>query len=915
MIETDPRVRIRLFGGVQARRGDVTVPIGGRQERTLLALLVVHRRRPLTGERLVDLLWPDEPPATAAKTVQVYVSRLRAALGPDAIARNGGGYQLTDVVVEQAETFERLVRAGLAAVADDPLVALDRLAVALRDADGEPFADTLELDPIRTAARGLAELRWQARIAWIDLLVRLDQRDLVLAAIPGLVAEDPLREDLWACWIRSLALAGRHPEALAVFETARATLLDELGVPPGPALAELNDAVLRRRAITIDRIHAPFETRLPTHGADFVGRRAELASLVGRLRPGGDRLVSLTGAGGSGKTRLAIEVARQLAGAFNGAVAFVDVGAVREAEQLWPAVAAVVGADGPPGGAIGGARALIVLDNPERIARGAEALAELLREAPRLQVLAATRVALRVAEAAIEEVAPLSREDAAHLFQVRARAAGAPTEKPEIVEAICERLDRLPLAIELAALQARAFPGPDLLRTLDRRLPALVGGAAGGPERHATIEATIDWSYALLGEPERRLFADLAIFEGGWTVSAAETVCGATREGLRALVDQSLVRRVGGRLTMLDTLREFAAARLDASGRRPALLARHADFFLAEALRQSAATEAGEVQYRILAEDVANQRIAMATLCAEQTTDRAFELAMLLWMTWIFQGRVAEGEAWFEKAASRLAPDGVYDRAEILSIGAEFRRVRGDLAGAEAQKLEALRREGPTSSPDLRPATLLDLSEIALARDDLPAARRYGTDARALFEELGSRTGIIHASAVLADVEVRSGNVNTAAALLAEHLPALREAGLTSRVAGQFGAYVPIQLGHVRLLQGDVVAGRDLISEGLDAARRLGMLHATLRGLEATAALALASGDAELAARLHGAVTALRVRHGLADDSAADREPVELGVRDRLGVTAVAAAHAAGERLSLDDATDLAQAVLAAGRR
>ena len=622
-------------------------------------------------------------------------------------------------------------------------------------------------------------------------------------------------------------------------------------------------------------------------------------------------LVNLTGPGGSGKTRLAIEVARHLSAAFNGAVAFVDVGDVREANQLWPAIAAAIGVDGPPGGTVGGARALLVLDNPERIARGAEALAELMHDVPRLQVIAATRIPLRVADAAIEEVAPLTREDAAALFQARARAAGAPAEEHDLVDAICERLERLPLAIELAALQARTFPGSDLLRALDPRLPTLVGGAVGGPERHATIEATIDWSYDLLAGPERKLFADLAVFEGGWTVLAAEAVCDATREGLRALVDQSLVRREGERLSMLDTLREFAAARLDASGRRPALLTRHADFFLAEARRQSAAPEAGESQYRILATDVPNQRIALATLCAEATTDRALELAMLLWMTWIFQGRVAEGEAWFEQASARLGPDTAHDRAEILSVGAEFRRVRGDLAGAEAQKLEALRLEGPTSDPGLRPATLLDLAEIAMARNDVAAARLYGNRALARFEVLGRRNGIVHAAAVMADVEVRSGNLEAAATLLADHLPYLRESGLTSREAGQFGAYVPIQLGRVRVLQGDLPGGRQLIAEGMEAARRMGLLHATIRGLEATATLALACGEADVAARLLGAGAAIRVRHGLADDTVAEREPVELGVVARLGAAASAAAHAAGEALSLDAATVLAQASLA----
>ncbi len=860
-------VRLEVFGGLRAERASRTgemhaVGLGGRQERSLLALLVVHRGQPLSGERLVDLLWPDEPPPTAAKIVQVYVGRLRSTFGPGAIARTGDAYRLTGLIAVASDEFERLVTAGVNAVASDPLTALDRLDEALAGAIGEPFGTEADLHELRAAASRLTERRWQAQEARIELLLRLGRVTDVLAELPGLLAADPLRDSVRLTGIRALAIAGRRAEALTACDDAVRFLRDQLGVGPDQALIDLRARVAGGEPVGLPQIERPFARILPEQAAPFVGRVAELQDLCDRMRPGRSRIVTLTGAGGSGKTRLALEAGGRLARAFNDAVAYVDLSGARAGAEVWPVIRSVLGVEGQDGRALGDARCLLVIDNPERVEDVATALSALLRDAPRLQVLVASRVVVRVGGEEAFEVEPLDADDAATLFAARAAATGAAPEPRVVVDAICRRLDRLPLAIELAALRARALPGTELVKALSHRLPVLVGGADDGSGRHRTIEATIAWSYDLLPPPVQAVFVRLAVFEGGWTVPAASAVCGATLEDLQTLVDHSLVRRSGTRMTMLDTIHEFAAGRLDDSGTSAALLQRHAAWYLAEARRQDADAPP-EQQYRILEDDVQNERLAMATLCAAPVTDAALELADLMWMTWVGQGRFAEGDAAFAAAAAR--PSTGRPSAWTLCAWGELPRVMGDLDRAEQLKLEALRRLRDDGPPSQVAAVNTDLAEIARARGDLGLARAHAYEAVAIRRSIGNPAGIVHSLIGLADVEADEGNLAVAASLLEEGMSYVRSVGRISREAGHFAAYVPLALARVRILQAKFDGTATLISEGLDAATQLRLVDAIAQGMALAAALSLAMGDLSVAARLTGAVEALRNRYGLPD--------------------------------------------------
>ena len=897
---------LRVFGGLTAVGPSGPIALGGRQERTLLALLIAHRPVPLTTERLVDLLWPDDAPPTAAKTVQVYIGRLRAALGSEAIERAADAYRLAPAQRVDADDVEGGIRAGLAAAFADPLVGLVSLETALAPVAGEPFAGVAHLTSIEAAAARLDDLVWRAREQRYELLLRLGRLDVLLTELPAAARLEPLRERLWLTLMRAQADDGQRAEAVATYEAARGILAAELGVAPDRALTDLHDRLVRgdgANSTAVERYRPPFQTSLPSPSARFVGRTATVDELVERLRPGGRRLVTLTGPGGIGKTRLAIEVAERLAGAFAGAAAFVDLAAVDEAALVWPTIRDVLGMEGTVVGTLGDRRALLVLDNPERIADGAAALSALLREAPRLQILVASRSPLRIRDEEEVAVEPLSEQDASSLFVARARAVAAPTDDPEVVGAICARLDRLPLAIELAALQSATLPGADLLRALDRRLPTLVGGPRDAPVRHRTIEATIAWSHELLDEAEARLFARLAIFEGGWTVAAAEDVCAASRESLRVLVEHSLVRRSDDRMAMLDTIREYATLRLEASGERPALLLRHADWYVVEARRQQAATRLTGGSYRLLSDDVANQRIAMRTLCDQPDTDRAVDFAVLLWSTWLSQGRLVEGDGWFREAMARSSGPNRPDWAGVLSTAAEFPRYLGDLTRAEAMKLEAIRLARETGDLEEVAASLVDVAEVARGRADATLARERYEEALAIRRRLGRPTGIAHAAYGLADLAADEGELDEATTLYAETISIARDSGLLSFDIGAVGAEALIGFGRVVLQRGDRVAAERLVSEGLETARVLGTVDSVRLGLEARAAVLAASDDEAdwlEAAVAIGAAEAILERTGIRDDSLHRREPIRMRLCERLGSDAVDAAAERGRTAPLE---------------
>jgi predicted ATPase len=369
-------------------------------------------------------------------------------------------------------------------------------------------------------------------------------------------------------------------------------------------------------------------TNLPIQPTPLIGREQELEE-VGRLLRA-HRLVTLTGPGGSGKTRLALQLAADAADDFPDGVVWVPLQSVREPELVLPAISLAMGTSGTLGESGTERRLLLVLDNFEQVLAASGQIADLASQLPQAKLLITSREPLHIAAEREYPVVPLREPEAVALFVERATAVKPDfSDDDDVVVEICRRLDCLPLALELAAARLKALSAQELLRRLDRRLPILTGGPRDAPERHRTLRATIAWSYELLSADERRAFARLAVFAGGCTLEAAEEVCDADLEAVAALVDKSLLRREEDRYSMLETIGEYALERLEESGELEEVRGRHAEYYLDQARSVERLIRSPQAAGALdqLEQDHGNLRVALEWLSAE-TADRPLRLAM-----------------------------------------------------------------------------------------------------------------------------------------------------------------------------------------------------------------------------------------------------------------------------------------------
>ncbi|WCN81161.1 BTAD domain-containing putative transcriptional regulator [Micromonospora sp. LH3U1] len=667
-------MRFRILGPTQVLLADGhEIPVGGPRLRALLALLLLDAGRVVSAERLIDGLYGEHPPRGAANALQSQVSRLRQALPAEhnAVEFHPAGYRLAvDPADVDAYRFEQLAEVGRRALADGEWPSA---ATVLREAlelwRGAALADVADVGGAPAQAARLNELRLAAMEDRVEAELALGADATLVAELRELVVAHPLRERSRGQLMRALSALGRPAEALAEFEDARRTLAEHLGVDPSAALAAIHLAVLRGEE------RAAAEQALPSQLTTFVGREAELER-VGELL-GERRLITLTGPGGAGKTRLAIEAAGRL----DGEVRFVELAGLADGADVPQAVLSALGlrdaglrAPAEPGRhptdrlveALAERRLLLVLDNCEHvIAHAARLTGRLLSACPALRVLATSREPLGLAGEALcplsgltlppPDAPALDVDDyaAVRLFAQRA-ADVAPdftvtSANVEVVLRICRSLDGLPLAIELAAARLRALPVAEVAARLDDRFRLLSVGSRASSPRHRTLRAVVEWSWDLLDDTERRLARRLTVFAGGATLEAAGRVSGLPTaefvDALTGLVDKSFVEMSGGRYRMLETVRAFAAERLAEAGEADQLRRAHAAYFLEFAWTASDHLRRAEQLHwlRRLDAERDNLHAALRRATAAGDGSEAAEMVAALSFYWWLRGMRGEG--------------------------------------------------------------------------------------------------------------------------------------------------------------------------------------------------------------------------------------------------------------------------------
>jgi predicted ATPase len=579
-------------------------------------------------------------------------------------------------------------------------------------------------------------------------------------------------------------------------------------------------------------------TNLPRPASSFVGRERELAEVRARLA-GCVRLLTLTGPGGAGKTRLAMEAAAALVPEYAAGVFWVQLAALRDPGLVTETISQVLGAKDGLAEHIGERELLVVLDNLEQVIASAPELSALVSACPNLALIVTSRELLRVQGEVEFAVPPLATAEAVALFCERAQVA--PSQ--ETAE-LCLRLDSLPLAVELAAARSKALLPAQILERLSERLDLLKGGRDADP-RQQTLRATIEWSYDLLSSGERELFRRLSVFAGGCTFEAAETVVDADLDTLQSLVEKNLLRFSDGRYSMLETIREFAAEQLDAreaNAVRRQLRAHLVRLAEGSAEQLHTAREAG-VSAR-LAPEYANVRAAVAYAFDAREPDDVGRVLGALYPFLISYGHLTEALEWSEAALAAREQLSSRGLAEALVAGGELARFAGDLGRAIELKEELAFVQSGVQRPNWKAATLADLSEIALDQGDLALARRYA-------EESAAAGAGARASLCFAELSLRLGDL---AAAEASGLSAL--AGLEQ---GAFNHACGLEiLGETARRSGDETRARDRFCAALETFADLSDGGGIADCLDGLARLTAAAGDATRAGRLLGAAQRFR---------------------------------------------------------
>ena len=844
----------RILGPFEIVGDEGSIDIAAPTQREILACLVLNANRVVSTDQLLENIWGEERPKSGLKTLRYHISKLRDSIQPDRrpkqkclIVTQPPGYLLeTEPDLIDAVRFEHHLDRARSIAESDPASGIEELDSALRLWRGPALAGFHDKEWAHLEAGRLEELRVAAVEDRLAAAMALGRHAALIAELEKHSHQHPLRERSWALWMTALYRSDRQAEALRVYQQLRSNLGEELGIEPSQDLQNLEERILLQDPTLRPMIQTPHN--LPASLTSFVGRNLELIEIQELL--GNARLVTLIGPGGSGKTRLGLQLAREALGAFPDGVWLIDLAPLQHGDLVAGAVAAVLGVmEKSDRSIVAGLRAhlrrwrmLLVLDNCDHLVESVARLAhELLEGAEGLRILATSREVLGVPGEVVFEVggltvpptdagARLEAFDSVRLFVDRAQAARAgfrinDRNAPLVVE-VCRRLDGMPLALELAAAAVRTIGLEQLSRNLEDRLPHLTGGPRTVAPRHQTLQAAIDWSYEVLTDVEREAFNRLSVFAGSFTPEAAEYVCGGGESEVgevfgvvSRLVDKSLIASFDDpsgclRYRMLETIRLYAQERLRETASAGEAERRHAKFYrdlvvgAADDIRDGkrAWMERLEIEHGDL-------RQVLSWAEESDEVELALDLAGALFGFWLHRWHLAEAREWYARLRRMVGSATSLGRGRVLEGYGAFASEGEESAAAFEQAATVY---GDLGDEQSRWRVLQNLGHRLVELGET-------TRARAIFEESVATmqaVGITHGCTLqaLAHLVYEEGKVEEARRLFEEGL----ELGLRSSDAPCQSANLQ-WMAALERFEGNPTRARTLLTDALDAARRLGM--------------------------------------------------------------------------------------------
>ena len=894
-------MEFRILGPLEVVDGDAVIDIPGTKLRALLALLLLHPNQVMSVDRLVDALWGSTPPKTAPNTLQTHVSHLRKALsrldavgdGQVIVTRTPGYVLLVDPERIDAGRFTQFAQEGRQALADGaPGEAAVRFSQALSLWRGPALAD-FAFEPFASSEGArLEELRLDVVADRMEAELTLGHHSDIAAELRQLVEAHPLRERLWAQLMTALYRCGRQAEALRAFSELRRVLGEELGIEPSAELQRLEEAVLLQKpeldwdpptvSVPPSRPASAVRQNLPLQLTTFVGRERELDQVIDAL--GEARLVTLSGPGGVGKTRLALAAAGRVLDRHPDGVFLVELAPLSDPGLVGPQTMTALGLteeSRPPLETLvdhlRARRLLLVLDNCEHLLSACALLADrLLRECSELRILATSRESLHGAAETTVPVPPLPFPDlnfadtvdalggyeAVQLFLARARSIRPDFKLTKAnaggIARICRRLDGIPLALELAAARTRALSPDEIAEHLDDRFHLLNAGVVGSPARHQTLGAAVDWTYEGLCDAERSVFNRLSAFAGSFRLKDAEEVCGFSPvaesevlDVLLALVDKSLVSVDGHshttRYRMLETLRHYAADRLAERGEQEEVPQRLLGWAIgvAETAEPNLEGRDQATWLDLLELEHDNLRAALNWGTVGNDVGGALCLAAALWRFWEVRGYLTEGRRWLERLLAVPADVHPSLRAKALNSAGVLAQRQSDYEAARLLYEASLSIREELQDQRGMAAALHGLGNLAGLRGDHCRGEALFDQSLAIGRTVDEPVIVAGALTNLGWLAHERGDLPRARQLLEESLK------IYSQLRDGHGAANALhRLGAIAQSESDWGAARSLYEESLRMQRELGEKYGVVWSLSALADVSEAEGDSEAASRL-----------------------------------------------------------------